>query len=37
MAIDNIAEKCLKRLDPALDDMTLEEKLDKIGVIVILA
>ena len=32
MAIDNIAEKCLKRLDPVLDEMTLEDKLQKIGV-----
>nr|XP_022329407.1 coiled-coil domain-containing protein 42 homolog [Crassostrea virginica] len=31
MAIDNIAEKCLKRLDPVLEEMTLEEKLQKIG------
>lgn len=32
MAIDNIAEKCLKRLDPVLEEMTLEDKLQKIGV-----
>ncbi|XP_061174002.1 uncharacterized protein LOC133183078 [Saccostrea echinata] len=31
MAIDNIAEKCLKRLDHSLEEMTLEEKLHKIG------
>lgn len=31
MAIDNITEKCLKRLDSSMEDMTLEEKLQKIG------
>lgn len=32
MAIDNITEKCLKRLDSSMEDMTLEDKLQKIGV-----
>lgn len=32
MAIDNIADKCQKRLDLPLDKLSLEEKLTKIKV-----
>ena len=32
MAIDNIAEKCHKRLDPPLETLSLEEKLQRIAV-----
>ncbi|KAK3093354.1 hypothetical protein FSP39_014401 [Pinctada imbricata] len=31
MAIDNIADKCRKRLDPPLETMSLEDKLHRIG------
>ncbi|XP_033734835.1 coiled-coil domain-containing protein 42 like-2-like [Pecten maximus] len=31
MAIDNIAEKCLKALDPTVEGLSLEQKLKKIG------
>ena len=32
MAIDNIAEKCRRKLDKSLDRMSLEQKLDVIKV-----
>ena len=32
MAIDNIAEKCRRRLDPPVEDMTRQEKLEIVKV-----